>query len=54
MNSNADMIYSIIRQNKGFVTVSQITAARIPRRVLSELTDEGCIYRAACGIYALV
>jgi predicted transcriptional regulator of viral defense system len=53
MNSNADMVYSMMKRNKGFVTASQITAAGIPRRVLSELADEGRIYRAARGIYAL-
>ncbi|MDR0519456.1 MAG: type IV toxin-antitoxin system AbiEi family antitoxin domain-containing protein [Clostridiales Family XIII bacterium] len=53
MSSNADMVYSIIKRNKGFVTSSQITDAGIPRRVLSELADEGRIYRAARGIYAL-
>ncbi|MDR3053503.1 MAG: type IV toxin-antitoxin system AbiEi family antitoxin domain-containing protein [Coriobacteriales bacterium] len=53
MSGNADRVYSIIKQNKGFVTTSQITDAGIPRRVLSELIDEGRIYRAARGIYAL-
>jgi predicted transcriptional regulator of viral defense system len=53
VSGNADMVYSIIKQNKGFVTTSQITDAGIPRRVLSELINEGRIYRAARGIYAL-
>jgi predicted transcriptional regulator of viral defense system len=53
MKSHADMVYSMIKQNKGFVTASQITEAGIPRRVLGELTDEGHIYRVARGIYAL-
>jgi predicted transcriptional regulator of viral defense system len=46
------MVYSIIKQNKGFVTSSQITDAGIPRRVLSELANAGRISLAARGSYA--
>ena len=39
--------------DKGFITTSQITAAGIQRRVLSEFVASKRIYRAARGIYAL-
>ena len=51
--SDYETINTMLKKNKGFITAAQVTAARIPRRVLGELVDTGRVYRATRGIYAL-
>lgn len=46
-------IKQILNENKGFITVAQVTKARIPRRCLTEMTAAGSIYKVDRGIYAL-
>jgi len=53
MPSHDDTIHQILKSNKGFVTATQVTAAGIPRRCLSEMAKEGIIYKVERGIYAL-
>jgi len=52
LNGN-DMIETMLKENNGFITSAQVTAAGIQRRVLGELVDAKRLYRAARGIYAL-
>jgi len=47
------MINAMLKENNGFITSAQVTAAGIQRRVLGELIATNHIYRAARGIYAL-
>jgi len=51
--NGSDMIETMIRDNNGFVTAAQVTAAGIQRRTLSELVEAKRLYRAERGIYAL-
>lgn len=53
MSNNAETIQEILKNNKGFVTATQITDAGIPRRCLSEMAALGIIYKVDRGIYAL-
>lgn len=53
MTSYEESIYQILKNNKGFVTATQITDARIPRRCLSKLAESGTIYKVERGIYSL-
>jgi len=48
-----EVINAIIKENNGFITTTQVTAAGFQRRVLSELIATNHIYRVARGIYAL-
>jgi len=52
LNGN-DMIEAMIKNNNGFVTAAQVTAAGIQRRTLGELVEAKRLYRAERGIYAL-
>jgi len=52
MNGN-EMIENMIKNNNGFITAAQVTAAGIQRRTLSELVKAKRLYRVARGIYAL-
>jgi len=47
------MIETMIKNNNGFITAAQVTAAGIQRRMLGELVDAKRLYRAARGIYVL-
>ena len=47
------MIEIMIKDNNGFITAAQVTAAGIQRRTLSELVVAKRLYRAARGIYTL-
>ena len=47
------IIKSMLENNNGFITSSQITEAGLQRRALSELVAAGVIYRVDRGIYAL-
>lgn len=53
MTDHADAVYHLLKNNKGFVTASQITEAGIPRRCLTEMAVAGTIYKVDRGIYAL-
>jgi len=53
MSNYSNAIYQIIKENKGFVTTTQITKLGIPRRCLSEMVSDGSIYKVDRGIYAL-
>lgn len=53
MTSHEDAIHQIIKNNKGFVTATQVTEAGIPRRCLSEMVEAEIIYKVERGIYAL-
>jgi len=48
-----DEVLDILKQNKGFITSTQVTDAGIQRRVLSEMVSSNRIYRVERGIYAL-
>jgi predicted transcriptional regulator of viral defense system len=52
LNGN-EMIEIMIKNNNGFVTAAQVTAAGIQRRTLSELVEAKRLYRAERGIYVL-
>jgi len=47
------MIETMIKNNNGFITAAQVTAAGIQRRALGEFVKENRLYRAARGIYVL-
>jgi len=51
--NDSNMIEIMIKDNNGFITAAQVTAAGIQRRTLSELVVAKRLYRAARGIYAL-
>jgi predicted transcriptional regulator of viral defense system len=53
MINGYDMVDSLLKQNNGFVTSAQVTAAGIQRRTLGELVAANRLYRAKRGIYAL-
>jgi predicted transcriptional regulator of viral defense system len=53
MTSNSETIYQILKNNKGFITATQVTEAAIPRHYLSKMAEEGAIYKVDRGIYAL-
>lgn len=53
MTNYMDIIHQILKDNKGFVTSTQITKAGVPRRCLTEMTEKGEIYKVDRGIYAL-
>jgi predicted transcriptional regulator of viral defense system len=46
-------IAAIAKGHSGIVTASQVTAAGIPRRVLSEMTASGQLAKIERGIYLL-
>jgi len=48
-----NVIYSIIEENKGFITSAQFAEAGQQRRILSKLVSTGKLVRVARGIYAL-
>ena len=50
---NYGKIIEMIEKNNGFITTGQITDAGIQRRLLTELTESGKLYRVERGIYAL-
>ncbi|WP_026396303.1 type IV toxin-antitoxin system AbiEi family antitoxin domain-containing protein [Acetobacterium malicum] len=45
-------IQEIINKHNGFITASQVTAANIPRRCLTELVNKNELYKISRGIYA--
>lgn len=51
--NDSDLIETMLKDNNGFVTAAQVTAAGIQRRTLSELVEAKRLYRAERGIYAL-
>lgn len=53
MTSNEEAIHHILKNNNGFITATQVTAAGIPRRYLSKMTAAGIIHKVERGIYAL-
>jgi len=53
MTSNSETIYQILKNNKGFITATQVTEAAIPRHYLSKMAEERAIYKVDRGIYAL-
>jgi predicted transcriptional regulator of viral defense system len=48
-----DLIETILKNNNGFITTAQVTAAGIQRRALSELVEAKRLNRATRGIYTL-
>ena len=50
---NGDKVITMIKENNGFITSTQITDAGIARRILGELVDASKLYRVERGIYAL-
>ena len=48
-----ETIDSMLKDNNGIITATQVTVAGIQRRALSELAAAKRIYRVARGIYAL-
>ena len=48
-----ELIETMLKNNNGFITAAQVTAAGIQRRALSELVEAKRLNRAARGIYAL-
>ena len=48
-----EIIDAMLKDNKGFVTSTQVTEAGIQRRILGELAAANKIYRVARGVYAL-
>jgi len=52
MNNNLYEIQSILENNNGLITATQITNAGIPRRCLTESVSAGMIYKVDRGIYA--
>ncbi|MCK5811723.1 MAG: type IV toxin-antitoxin system AbiEi family antitoxin domain-containing protein [Clostridiales bacterium] len=53
MTKNIKIIQKIIKENKGFITATQVTKAGIPRHYLSKMEEEGAVYRSDRGIYVL-
>ena len=51
--NDCEMILKMLKDGKGFITASEVTAAGIQRRALGELVTTNRIYRVARGIYAL-
>ena len=45
-------IQEILNKNNGFITASQVTAANLPRRCLTELVNKNELYKISRGIYA--
>lgn len=52
MNDN-QTIESMLKQNNGIITSSQVTEAGIPRRCLSEMVSDNSLCKIARGVYAL-
>ena len=48
-----DAIKEMLKENKGFITATQVTAVGIQRRILGELVDAKLLCRVARGIYTL-
>jgi len=46
-------IETMLKQNNGIITSSQITEASIPRRCLSEMVSDHSLYKINRGVYAL-
>jgi len=53
LSSHSDLIKKIIQENKGFITATQVTNNKIPRRCLTDMVKAGEIYKVGRGIYAL-
>ena len=53
MGIHNDTILSVLRDNNGYITASQVTNLGIPRHCLSEMMFSGDIYKVSRGIYAL-
>ncbi len=53
MTDYKQIINQMLSENKGLVTAEQVSNYGIPRRCLSEMTDEGMLVRADRGVYAL-
>jgi len=51
--NDCEMILKMLKDGKGFITASEVTAAGIQRRALGELVTTNHVYRVARGIYAL-
>jgi len=48
-----EKIYSIIEENKGFITSAQLAEVGLQRRILSKMVASGSLVRVVRGIYAL-
>lgn len=53
MTDHEAQIQKMIENNHGFITTTQVTEARIPRRCLGAMVVSGKIHRVERGIYAL-
>lgn len=53
MQKHNDMIQSILQNNNGYITATQVTEAGIPRRCLSEMLASGELYKVGRGVYTL-
>ncbi|MCE5201156.1 MAG: type IV toxin-antitoxin system AbiEi family antitoxin domain-containing protein [Synergistaceae bacterium] len=51
--NDCETILKMLKEGKGFITASEVTAAGIQRRALGELVTTNRVYRVARGIYAL-